>query len=90
MWAYFHDLHLTNAFHDGSNLANGDFKILQTATGRAAQLAGSQFLFQALSEQVKVSDVKTLYYYMTTNLATTGMQIGKQTTYFAKNLCQNR
>lgn len=32
--------------------------------GRAAQLAGSQFLFQALSEQVKVSDVKTLYYYM--------------------------
>jgi len=76
-------IHVANAFNAGSNLANGGFEILQTATGRASQWAGSQFLLQALSEQVKVSDVKTLSI-MTTNLATAGMQIGKQTTYLRK------
>lgn len=53
-------IHLENAFNAGSHLANGGFEILKTATGRASPLAGSQFLLQALSEQVKVSDVKTL------------------------------
>ncbi|WP_100141777.1 PilN family type IVB pilus formation outer membrane protein [Candidatus Hamiltonella defensa] len=76
-------IHVANDFNAGSNLANGGFEILQTATGRASQWAGSQFLLQALSEQVKVSDVKTLSI-MTTNLATAGMQIGKQTTYLRK------
>lgn len=76
-------IHVANAFNAGSNLANGGFEILQTATGRASQWAGSQFLLKALSEQVKVSDVKTLSI-MTTNLATAGMQIGKQTTYLRK------
>ncbi|WP_339057660.1 PilN family type IVB pilus formation outer membrane protein [Candidatus Regiella endosymbiont of Tuberolachnus salignus] len=76
-------IHLANAFNAGSGLSQGGFEILQTATGRASQFAGSKFLLQALSEQVNVSDVKTLSI-MTTNLATAGMQIGKQTTYLRK------
>lgn len=76
-------IHLANAFNAGSDLSQGGFEILQTATGRASQFAGSKFLLQALSEQVTVSDVKTLSI-MTTNLATAGMQIGKQTTYLRK------
>jgi len=76
-------INLANAFNAGADVAHGGFEILQTATGRASQFAGSKFLLQALSEQVKVADVKTLSI-MTTNLATAGMQIGKQTTYLRK------
>jgi type IVB pilus formation R64 PilN family outer membrane protein len=47
---------------------SGGFNVLDTATGSAAQFAGSSFLLDALSKQAKVSDVKTSTI-MTTNMA---------------------
>ncbi len=67
-----------------TDLANGSFEILDTATGKAAQFAGSQFMLQALSKQANVTDTKTLNL-MTTNLATAGLLIGKQTTYLQRS-----
>lgn len=67
-----------------TDLANGSFEILETATGKAAQFAGSQFMLQALSKQANVTDTKTLNL-MTTNLATAGLLIGKQTTYLQRS-----
>lgn len=43
-----------------SDAISGGFNVLDTATGSAAQFAGSSFLLDALSKQAKVSDVKTL------------------------------
>lgn len=75
----------------GINLANttsgvstdaisGGFNVLDTATGSAAQFAGSKFLLNALSQQVQVSDVKTNTI-MTTNMAAAPVLVGQQTTY---------
>ncbi|MGJ0637184.1 PilN family type IVB pilus formation outer membrane protein [Xenorhabdus bovienii] len=76
-------INFTNSSGLGTDLANGGFEILDTATGKAAQFAGSQFLFQALSKQANVTDTKTLSL-MTTNLATAGLLVGKQTTYLQR------
>lgn len=78
----------------GINLANttsnvptdaisGGFNILDTATGKAAQFAGSSFLADALSKQVKVSNVKTNTF-LTTNMAAAPILIGQQLTYLKK------
>lgn len=78
----------------GINLANttsdvptdaisGGFNILDTATGSAAQFAGSSFLAEALSKQVKVANVKTNTF-LTTNMASTPILIGQQLTYLKK------
>lgn len=70
-----------------SNVANdaisGGFNVLDTASGAAAQFAGSSFLLDALSKQVKVSDVKTSTI-MTTNMAAAPVLVGQQTTYLKK------
>lgn len=63
-----------------SNAISGGFDVLDTATGKAAQFAGSKFLFDALSKQVTVSDVKTNTI-MTTNMAAAPVLVGQQTTY---------
>lgn len=59
---------------------SGGFNVLDTATGSAAQFAGSKFLLNALSQQVTVSDVKTNTI-MTTNMAAAPVLVGQQTTY---------
>ncbi|HHH1744162.1 TPA: PilN family type IVB pilus formation outer membrane protein [Yersinia enterocolitica] len=76
-------INLSSASGLGSDLANGGFEILDTATGKASQFAGSQFMLQALSKQANVTDTKTLNL-MTTNLATAGLLVGKQTTYLQR------
>lgn len=62
---------------------SGGFNVLDTATGSAAQFAGSSFLLDALSKQVKVSDVKTNTI-MTTNMAAAPVLVGQQITYLRK------
>lgn len=59
---------------------SGGFNVLDTATGSAAQFAGSSFLLDALSKQANVSDVKTSTI-MTTNMAAAPVLVGQQTTY---------
>lgn len=63
-----------------SDAISGGFNVLDTATGAAAQFAGSSFLLDALSKQAKVSDVKTSTI-MTTNMAAAPVLVGQQTTY---------
>lgn len=63
-----------------SDAISGGFNVLDTATGSAAQFAGSSFLLDALSKQAKVSDVKTSTI-MTTNMAAAPVLVGQQTTY---------
>jgi len=59
---------------------SGGFNVVDTATGSAAQFAGSKFLLDALSKQANVSDVKTNTI-MTTNMAAAPVLVGQQTTY---------
>lgn len=66
-----------------SDSISGGFNVLDTATGNAAQFAGSSILLDALSKQVKVSDVKTNAFF-TTNMAAAPILIGQQTTYLKK------
>ncbi|MEQ9928016.1 PilN family type IVB pilus formation outer membrane protein [Pectobacterium parvum] len=56
------------------------FSVLDTATGSARQFAGSSFLFDALSKQAKVADVRTVPL-MTTNMASASVVVGRQTAY---------
>ncbi|MGK7247407.1 PilN family type IVB pilus formation outer membrane protein [Buttiauxella agrestis] len=63
-----------------SDAISGGFNVLDTATGAAAQFAGSSFLLDALSKQAQVSDVKTSTI-MTTNMAAAPVLVGQQTTY---------
>lgn len=63
-----------------SDALSGGFNVLDTATGAAAQFAGSSFLLDALSKQAQVSDVKTSTI-MTTNMAAAPVLVGQQTTY---------
>ncbi|WP_099707725.1 MULTISPECIES: PilN family type IVB pilus formation outer membrane protein [unclassified Erwinia] len=63
-----------------SDAISGGFNVLDTATGSAAQFAGSSFLLDALSKQANVSDVKTSTI-MTTNMAAAPVLVGQQTTY---------
>lgn len=63
-----------------SDAISGGFNVLDTATGSAAQFAGSSFLLDALSKQATVSDVKTSTI-MTTNMAAAPVLVGQQTTY---------
>lgn len=56
------------------------FSVLDTATGSAQQFAGSSFLFDALSKQTKVSDVRTIPL-MTTNMASASVVVGRQIAY---------
>ncbi|MBG6246663.1 PilN family type IVB pilus formation outer membrane protein (plasmid) [Candidatus Symbiopectobacterium sp. 'North America'] len=69
----------TNTGIDSSAIS-GNFSVLDTATGRAAQFAGSSFLLDALSKQATVSDVKTNTV-ITTNMAAAPVLFGQQTTY---------
>ncbi|WP_336733231.1 PilN family type IVB pilus formation outer membrane protein [Pantoea dispersa] len=57
-----------------------NFSVLDTATGAARQFAGSSFLFDALSKQSKVADVRTIPL-MTTNMASASVVVGRQITY---------
>lgn len=63
-----------------SDAISGGFNVLDTATGSAAQFAGSSFLLDALSKQATVSDVKTNTI-ITTNMAAAPVLVGQQTTY---------
>lgn len=63
-----------------SDAISGGFNVLDTATGSAAQFAGSSFLLNALSKQAQVADVKTSTI-MTTNMAAAPVLVGQQTTY---------
>lgn len=63
-----------------SDAISGGFNVLDTATGSAAQFAGSSFLLNALSKQAHISDVKTSTI-MTTNMAAAPVLVGQQTTY---------
>ncbi|MEX0446567.1 PilN family type IVB pilus formation outer membrane protein [Xenorhabdus sp. SGI246] len=63
-----------------SDAISGGVNVLDTATGYAAQFAGSSFLLDALSKQAQVSDVKTSTI-MTTNMAAAPVLVGQQTTY---------
>jgi type IVB pilus formation R64 PilN family outer membrane protein len=63
-----------------NDAVTGGFNVLDTATGSAAQFAGSSFLLDALSKQATVSDVKTNTI-MTTNMAAAPVLVGQQTTY---------
>ena len=63
-----------------SDAISGGFNVLDTATGSAAQFAGTSFLLDALSKQANVSDVKTNTI-MTTNMAAAPVLVGQQTTY---------
>lgn len=56
------------------------FSVLDTATGSAKQFAGSSFLFDALSKQTKVADVRTIPL-MTTNMASASVVVGRQIAY---------
>lgn len=62
---------------------SGGFNVLDTASGSAAQFAGTKFLLDALSKQVKVADVKTNTI-MTTNMAAAPVLVGQQLTYLRK------
>lgn len=66
--------------NSSSGIISGGFEVLDTATGRAAQFAGSDVLVKALSEQAKVSSVKTNTIF-TTNLAAVPLQIASQVAY---------
>lgn len=67
----------TNTLSDTGSLS---FSVLDTATGSAKQFAGSSFLFDALSKQAKVADVRTIPL-MTTNMASASVVVGRQITY---------
>lgn len=69
----------TNSGISGDAISGG-FNVLDTATGSAAQFAGSSFLLDALSKQATVSDVKTNTI-ITTNMAAAPVLVGQQTTY---------
>lgn len=56
------------------------FSVLDTATGSARQFAGSSFLFDALSKQANVADVRTIPL-MTTNMASASVVVGRQISY---------
>lgn len=71
---------LDNNLSSAGDAVTGGFNVLDTATGSAAQFAGSSFLLDALSKQATVSDVKTNTI-MTTNMAAAPVLVGQQTTY---------
>lgn len=73
-------VNLSNTFNNSSDAISAGFSVLDTATGKAAQFAGSDFMLKALSEQVKVSDVKTQNI-ITTNMAAVPVSVANQTTY---------
>lgn len=75
---------LANHFNASTEAVTGGYSILDTATGRAGQFAGSSLLFKALSQQVTVANVRTIPL-TTTNMASVSMMTGKQTTYM-KNI----
>ncbi len=56
------------------------FSVLDTAIGSARQFAGSSFLFDALSKQANVADVRTIPL-MTTNMASASVVVGRQISY---------
>lgn len=63
-----------------SDAGSVSFSVLDTATGAARQFAGSSFLFDALSKQAKVADVRTIPL-MTTNMASASVVVGRQIAY---------
>lgn len=73
-------INLSNTFANSTDAISGGFSVLNTATGSAAQFAGSDFMLNALSEQVTVTDVKTTNI-MTTNMAAVPVAIANQLTY---------
>lgn len=73
-------INLSNTFASSTDAITGGFSVLNTATGSAAQFAGSDFMLSALSEQANVTDVKTTNI-MTTNMAAVPVAIANQLTY---------
>jgi len=73
-------VNLSNNFTNSTDAISGGFSVLDTASGKAAQFAGSDILFKALSEQVNVTNVKTNNI-MTTNMAAVPLSVSTQSTY---------
>lgn len=73
-------INLSNTFTSSTDAISSGFSVLDTATGNAAQFAGSDFMLKALSEQVNVTDVKTTNI-MTTNMAAVPVSIANQLSY---------
>lgn len=73
-------INLTGPSGTVSDAGSLSFSVLDTATGAARQFAGSSFLFDALSKQSKVADVRTIPL-MTTNMASASVVVGRQITY---------
>ncbi|MCM3609251.1 PilN family type IVB pilus formation outer membrane protein [Cupriavidus pauculus] len=73
---------LKNLFQADSAAVNGAVSILDTATGRAGQFAGSSLIVQALSQQGRVSTI-TSPSVTTLNLQPVPVQVARQTSYLA-------
>lgn len=73
-------INLTGPSGTVADAGSVSFSVLDTSTGAARQFAGSSFLFDALSKQSKVADVRTIPL-MTTNMASASVVVGRQITY---------
>lgn len=73
-------INLTGPSGTVADAGSVSFSVLDTATGAARQFAGSSFLFDALSKQAKVADVRTIPL-MTTNMASASVVVGRQIAY---------
>ncbi|KAB1469229.1 PilN family type IVB pilus formation outer membrane protein [Cronobacter sakazakii] len=73
-------INLSNSFTNTSDAVSAGFSVLDTAKGKAGQFAGSDVILKALSEQAKVTNVKTNNI-MTTNMAAVPVSVANQTTY---------
>lgn len=73
-------VNLSNNFTNSTDAISGGFSVLDTASGKAAQFAGSDILFKALSEQVNITNVKTNNI-TTTNMAAVPLSVSSQATY---------
>lgn len=71
---------VNNSANTTQGIISGGFEVLDTATGKAKQFAGTDVLMKALSEQTKVSSVKTTSI-LTTNLAAVPVQVASQVSY---------
>lgn len=73
---------LKNLFQADAAAVSGAVSILDTATGRAGQFAGSSLIVQALSQQGRVSTI-TSPSVTTLNLQPVPVQVARQTSYLA-------
>lgn len=75
---------LANSFPGDSAGISGGVSILDTATGKAAQFAGTDLVVQALAQSGRVSVVRRPSI-VAINMQPTPLQIGTQTTYLARS-----